>query len=137
MLDMARNKDNFCVNRTGLLAALIEFADVLSPVTRGAAESALEPLALGAVEESSEYLTASETHAPLNRYQHESGRPEDVHGMALIALAALASGNAAASRRVGGQMLRPRRLSQAATQLRNSGQRGIVAVHRPVAARRR
>jgi hypothetical protein len=98
---MARNKDNFCVNRQSLLRALIEFVDSIPATARAGAEAALEPLARGAVKESSEYPTAAETDDPLNAFKHHSGRPEDVQGMALVALAALASGDAAATKRVG------------------------------------
>ena len=101
ILDMARNKDNFCVNRQALLHALVELADSFPATARARAEAVLEPLARGAVEESSEYPTAAETDNPLNPFKHHSGRPEDVQGMALVALAALTSGDATAARRVG------------------------------------
>jgi hypothetical protein len=101
ILDMARNKDNFCVNRASLLRALIEFADSIPVAARADVEAALEPLARGAVAESSEYPTAAEADNQLNPYKNRSGRPEDVQGMALIALAALGSGSPTATRRVG------------------------------------
>jgi hypothetical protein len=101
ILDLARNKDNFCANREALLHALIEFADVVPPEARTAVQAALEPLARGPVQESSEYPTAAEADNPLNPFKHHSGRPEDVQAIALVALAALASRDAAATKRVG------------------------------------
>jgi hypothetical protein len=101
ILDMARNKDNFCMNRASLLRALIEFADSVPTVIRTATEAALGPLARGAVEESSEYPTAAAVDDPLNPHKPHSGRPEDVQGVALVALAALASGDVPATKRVG------------------------------------
>ena len=100
ILDMARNKDNYCVNRSSLLRALVVFADAVPARTRTAAIAALEPLARGQVEESSEYSTAAETDNPLNPYKTHTGRPEDVQGMALGALAALVSGDALTTKRV-------------------------------------
>ena len=101
ILDMARNKDNFCVNRASLLRALIEFVDCIPDAIRAVALAALEPLARGAIEESSEYPTAAEMDDPLNPHKSHSGRPEDVQGMALIALAALASRDASTTERLG------------------------------------
>jgi hypothetical protein len=102
ILDLARSKDNFCTNREALLDALVRLADVIPTTARTRIEAALGPLALGAVEESSEYATAAETDNPLNPIKCHSGRPEDVQATALVALAALASGNAVAAKRAGG-----------------------------------
>jgi hypothetical protein len=101
ILEMAQNKDNFCVNRQALLHSLIELADAVPATAHVSAEAVLEKLARGAVEESSEYPTAAEAENPLNPFKHHSGRPEDVQGMALVALAALASRNAVATKRIG------------------------------------
>jgi hypothetical protein len=101
ILDLVRHKDNFCVNREALLYALIRFADAIDAPTRNRIVAALEPIAKGEVEESSEYPTASETHHPLNPFKSDSGRPEDVQSMALIALATFASRNAVDVKRVG------------------------------------
>lgn len=100
ILDLARNKDNFCSNRAALLHALIELADTIPPGARAGVQAALEPLARGPVEESSEYLTAAETDNPLTPFKYHTGRPEDVQGMALVALAAFATGDSAATKRI-------------------------------------
>lgn len=101
VLDLGRNKDNFCSNREALLHTLIEFADVASPADRVRVQAALEPLARGLVEESSEYPTAAETENPMNPFKYRSGRPENVQGMALIALAAFSAGDPAPAKRLG------------------------------------
>ena len=101
ILDLARNKDNFCANREALLHALIKFEDAVPSAVRVQVHAKLEPLARGPVEESSEYPTAAETENPMNPVTYRSGRPENVQGMALIALAAFSAGNPAATKRVG------------------------------------
>jgi hypothetical protein len=101
ILDLARNRDNFCVNREALLRALIEFADAVPAAARDGIMAALESLARGPVEESSEYATSAETDNPLNPFKHQSGRPEDVQATALVALAELTAGNPIATKRLG------------------------------------
>jgi hypothetical protein len=101
ILDMAQHRDNFCVNRKGLLHALIEFVDVVPEAARGNIEGVLARLARGQVEESLEYPRSAQADDPLNPFKYNYGRPEDVQAMALIVIAALASGNAAATRRAG------------------------------------
>ena len=100
ILDMARNKDNFCINRCGLLHALVEFADVIPLESRGKIEKELESLARGDVEESSEYPNAAEIENPLNPFKHRMGKPEDVQAVAIIALGAVSSEHALGSERV-------------------------------------
>lgn len=100
ILHQSRNRDNFCVNRQSLLRALMEFMDILPAAERDKAEAAIAPLARGEVEESAEYPTAEEIGNPLNPFKPRSGRPEDVQGMALVALAALAAGNPPAIKRM-------------------------------------
>lgn len=100
-LDMAQNKDNFCANRHALLHCLVDLADAIPANQRPSVAAALEPLARGFVEESSEYPTAADADNPLNPFKQRVGRPEDVQGIALVALAALATGDAAATERIG------------------------------------
>ncbi len=102
VIDLARNKDNYCSNRTNLLRALIAFADSVPATARDRLQRALEEIARGPVEESSEYATAAEADAPLSDRRIRTGGPEDVQGMALIALATLVSTDSAATRRLGG-----------------------------------
>jgi hypothetical protein len=102
MLELACNRDNFCINRTGLLQALIGLGDSVPATGRSRIRGELEKLAQGAVEESSAYATADEADAPLNTMAIQTGRPIDVQGAALVALAGLASNDAAATRRLEG-----------------------------------
>ncbi|HZZ80634.1 MAG TPA: hypothetical protein VFE62_19175 [Gemmataceae bacterium] len=90
VLRMAAERDNVCSNRQALLHALMHFADFVDVGTRRKVLSALEAIAKGPVEESAAYPTAEQMRDPLNPFKNDSGRPEDVQSMALVAMATFA-----------------------------------------------
>lgn len=101
LLDMIRNRDNFCANRASLLQALIEFEDVAPSSARAAILAAIEPLARGIIEESSDYPTAQAVADPLNPMNFNMGTPEDVQQVAIVAFSAFAdAGDRAGVRRL-------------------------------------
>ncbi|HWB14477.1 MAG TPA: hypothetical protein VG826_34950 [Pirellulales bacterium] len=101
VLDMAQHRDNFCVNRQGLLHALIDFADLVPETARRTTERVLVRIARGQVDESLEYAPSAQVDDPLNPNKYNLGRPDDVQAVALVAIAVLAFGNAGAMKRAG------------------------------------
>src|SRR5262249_13949198 len=101
MIDLAKEADNFCANRAGLLGALIEFADCIPASEAGKVVAALETLARGAILEMTRYPTAAESRNPLSPNRAEMGKPEDVQSVALVAIATMAASSRRAAALVG------------------------------------
>jgi hypothetical protein len=86
-LTMIRERENFLVNRTGLISRLATFSDRLRGELLEAVIDTLAPLAGGEIEEPTITPPAAEAEDPLNPYKTSHGRPSEVRGAALITLA--------------------------------------------------
>lgn len=91
VIDAISDPDNIAANLTMLINFLVQIADVLSGADRTLVASKLRPLASGSLPASIIDAQAYATN-PLNPFQMQTGSPQEVQGIALMAIATLASG---------------------------------------------
>ncbi len=87
VINMVKERENFLLNRAGLIRSLATFSDRLHGELLVEVISTLVPLARGEIEEPTIIPPASVTEEPLNPYKMRSGSPAQVRGAALITLA--------------------------------------------------
>lgn len=101
IVEMATHRDNLLSNREFLLSQLCEFAARVAPELSDEIVRTLEPLARGDVPESGDYPSSGAQHHPLASARMNTGTPQQVQAMALVAAATFCGSDATRSRLIG------------------------------------
>jgi|GEM_PF-3003978 len=89
ILDMVRDKENLISNKIQLVQAMTPIGDSCSDTQAQQIFDVLAPVATGDITEPESTMSAAESQNPLNPFKMGSGKPADLRGVAIFALACI------------------------------------------------
>jgi hypothetical protein len=89
MLDMIRERENLINNRIQLVQAMTSIGDSCSDTQAQQIFDVLAPLGIGDITEPDSTMSAADSQNPLNPFKMGSGKPTDLRGVAIFALACI------------------------------------------------